>query len=151
MRRKDRLIESTAEVEQVLKEEELGYLATCGQDGQPMATPVNYIYLDGRIIFHCALAGRKLDNIRANPKVGFTVVRDAAIDRIEMTSYYTSVMAEGEAKIIEDPEEKKAAIAALTERLAAPGEHCSDSEGRRTCMVEIRVIALSGKRNRPKQ
>ncbi len=151
MRRKDRLIESSAEVEQILKEEELGYLATCGADGQPMATPVNYIYEDGRIIFHCALAGRKLDNIRANPRVGFTVVRDIAIDRVEMTSYYTSVMAEGEARVIDDPEEKKAAIAVLTSRLAAPGELCSDSEGRRTCMVEVRLSALSGKRNRPKQ
>ncbi len=151
MRRKDRLIESKEEVEQVLREEELGYLATCGEDGLPMATPVNYIYEDGRIIFHCALAGRKLDNIKSNPKVGFTVTRDVEIDRAEMTTYYTSVMAEGEARIIEEPEEKKAAIAALTLRLAGPGEACSDSDGRRTCMVEIRVDALSGKRNRRRQ
>lgn len=151
MRRKDRLIESRLEVEQVLREEELGYLATCGEDGQPMATPVNYIYEDGKIIFHCALAGRKLDNIKSNPKVGFTVTRDVEIDRVEMTTYYTSVMAEGEARVIEDAEGKKAAIAALTARLAAPGEVCSDIEGRRTCMVEICVDALSGKRNRPKQ
>ncbi len=151
MRRKDRLIGSIAEVEQILKEEELGYLATCGEDGQPMATPVNYIYENGRITFHCALAGRKLDNIKANPRVGFTVVRDVSIDRVEMTSYYSSVMAEGEARIIDGDEEKKAAISALTRRLAAPGELCSDSEGRRTCMVEIRLSSLSGKRNRPKQ
>ncbi len=150
MRRKDRLIESKEEVEAILREEEVGYMASCGADGQPMATPVNYVYFDGRIFFHCALTGRKLDNIRQNPKVGFTVVRDVEIDRINMTTYYSSVMIEGTACIVEDPETKMAAIEEITRRLAAPGEECNDKTGMRTAIVAIEIASMVGKRNRPK-
>lgn len=150
MRRKDRLIESKQEVEEILREEEAGYFASCGADAQPIATPVNYVYFNGRIYFHCALAGRKLDNIRQNPKVGFTVVRDVEIDRVNMTTYYSSVMVEGTASIVEDQETKMAAIREITRRLAAPGEECNDKAGARTAIVAIDIASMVGKRNRPK-
>ena len=150
MRRKDRLIESKEQVEAILREEEVGYLATCGTDALPMATPVNYVYFDDRIFFHCALTGRKLDNIKQNPKVGFTVVRDVEIDRINMTTYYSSIMVEGIAGVVEDPETKMAAIEEITRRLAAPGEECNDKSGIRTAIVAIEITSMVGKRNRPK-
>ncbi|HOA14901.1 MAG TPA: pyridoxamine 5'-phosphate oxidase family protein [Bacillota bacterium] len=147
MRRKDREMTDRSEMEGILLKEETGYLATCGEDGQPMATPVNYIYKGGRIIMHCALAGRKLDNIAKNPKVGFTVVTDVSIDRVNMTTYYRSVMLEGTARLLEEGNEKAKAIKDLTERLAAPGEVCSDAEGRRTAMLVIDIASMCGKKN----
>jgi len=147
MRRKDREMTDKAEIEGILLREETGYLATCGNDGQPMATPVNYIYKDGRIIIHCALAGRKLDNIAKNPRAGFTVAADISIDRVMMTTYYSSVMIEGTARLVTDETEKKQAIRDLTERLAAPGEVCSDSEGRRTAILVVEIASMCGKKN----
>jgi len=147
VRRKDRLIESTAETEDILSRCDLGYLATCSSEGRPMATPVNYIFCEGRIIFHCALKGHKLENIAASPKVGFTVVSFAEIDRVNMTTYYESVMVEGTAHLIEEGPEKAEAIDAITRRLAEPGETCNDQEGRRTAIVAIEITSMSGKRN----
>jgi nitroimidazol reductase NimA-like FMN-containing flavoprotein (pyridoxamine 5'-phosphate oxidase superfamily) len=150
MRRKDRLIESMQEIEAILSEGELGYLASCGEDNQPMSTPVNYVYSHGKIIFHCALLGKKLDNIGHNPKVGFTVSLDAQIDRVKMTTYYRCVMAEGIAHIIDDPKIKAADLKAIAQRLAEHAEECSDDEVANTGIVEIEVTSLNGKRNMPK-
>ena len=147
MRRKDREMTDKAEIEGILLREETGYLATCGVDGQPMATPVNYIYKDGRIIIHCAPAGRKLDNIAQNPRAGFTVATDISIDRVMMTTYYSSVMIEGKARLVTDETEKKQAIRDLTERLAAPGEVCSDLEGIRTAILVVEIGSMCGKKN----
>ena len=60
-------------------------------------------------------------------------------------------LSDSEAGLVATTQLLATAIAALTLRLAGPGEACSDSDGRRTCMVEIRVDALSGKRNRRRQ
>ena len=67
-------IDSREEMEQILQEEVLGYLGLEG-DGQPYVVPLNYAYAAGKILFHCALTGRKLDAIRRNPRVCFTVGR----------------------------------------------------------------------------
>jgi nitroimidazol reductase NimA-like FMN-containing flavoprotein (pyridoxamine 5'-phosphate oxidase superfamily) len=150
MRRKDRLIESMQDIEAILTEGELGYLASCGKDGQPMSTPVNYVYDHGKIIFHCALLGKKLDNINHNPRVGFTVALDARIDRVKMTTYYRCVMAEGIAQIVDDPMIKAAALEAIAQRFAIHAEECSDEEVAKTGIVVIEVDSLNGKRNMPK-
>lgn len=147
MRRKDREIADRSEVEGILFREETGYIATCGDDAQPMATPVNYIYKDGRIIIHCALTGRKLDNIARNPKVGFTVATDISIDRAEMTTYYSSVMIEGFARVVTDEGEKRSAIRDLTERLAGSGEECDDTGIRRTAILIVEIGSMCGKKN----
>lgn len=57
----------------VLESERRGVLAVCGSDGQPYAIPLNFYYEDGKIYFHGAKAGHKIDIIRENPKVSFNV------------------------------------------------------------------------------
>ena len=51
-----------------------GVLAVHGEDGYPYAFPMNYIYLNGKIYFHCAKAGHKLDALASNNKVSFCVM-----------------------------------------------------------------------------
>ncbi len=70
-------IESRADMEQILQEETVGYLGLSLKD-EPYVLPLNYAYQDGVILFHCALAGRKLDYLRANPRICFTVARQSA-------------------------------------------------------------------------
>ena len=55
--------------EEILRKGEYGVLSTCGADGQPYGVPLNYVYEDGKIYFHCAAEGRKLDNIAVNSRV----------------------------------------------------------------------------------
>ena len=70
-------VESRREMEEILQDEVLGYLGVSDR-GKPYVIPLNYSYVNGRIIFHCALEGKKLDCIWANPNVCFTVGRQSA-------------------------------------------------------------------------
>ena len=90
-------------------------------DNEPYIVPMNYGYImeDGKLTFylHSALRGKKLDMIRANPKVFLEL--DCNLIPFEgrvACQYglsYSSIMARGTAVIVEDVEEKKTAMSAL--------------------------------------
>ena len=60
---------SQEECEAVLAAAPRGVLAVHGENGYPYGLPINYVYAGGKIYFHCAKAGHKLDAVRANDKV----------------------------------------------------------------------------------
>lgn len=70
MRRSEREM-SREEIEAFVKENKVGRLATINAQGYPYVIPLNYVYDEGRFIFHCAPEGEKLDSIVANPRVCF--------------------------------------------------------------------------------
>ena len=74
MRRKDRQM-SQESARELLNHGDYGVLSSVDEEGQPYGVPVNYVY-DGEktIYFHCAREGHKLDNLRSNPRVCFTIV-----------------------------------------------------------------------------
>ena len=76
-----------------------GTLCTASADGIPYGVPVNYYYDEEEqaVVFHRAVKGRKLDNIRTNSRVCFVVVGDERIIEERYTTHYGSVVAEGEA------------------------------------------------------
>ena len=47
-----------AETEQILEEGKTGVLGVIGDDGYPYTVPMNYLYKDGKIVFHGAKQGR---------------------------------------------------------------------------------------------
>lgn len=51
-----------------------GVLSVIGDNGYPYGVPVNYVYRDGHIYLHAALSGHKVDAMRKNDKVSFTIV-----------------------------------------------------------------------------
>ena len=69
-------IASRTEMEEILHEETIGYLGL-SLAGKPYVVPLNYAYVEGKILFHCALTGMKLDYLRENPQVCFTVGRQS--------------------------------------------------------------------------
>ena len=73
MRRKKQAL-SRQECEAVLKRGSSGVLALLGDGGYPYAVPLSYVYEDGRIYFHCARTGHKLDAIRKEEKASFCVI-----------------------------------------------------------------------------
>jgi len=92
----------------LLKRGEYGILSTIDAENQPFGTPVSYIFMDGSIYFHGATVGTKLDNIKNNSKVCFTVVGKTEILSAEFTTNYASVMAFGSATIINGEEKMDA-------------------------------------------
>ena len=89
-------------VEKILREGLFGVLALSGDDGYSYAVPINYAYADNKIYFHSATTGHKLDAIKNNDKVSFCVVDQHEVVAEEFTSYYSSAIAFGKIKIIDD-------------------------------------------------
>ena len=126
-----------------------GVLALSGDDGYPYALPISYAYEKGRLIFHCAKAGHKLDAITREPKASFCVIDQDQVVSAEYTTYYRSVIAFGKMRLLEG-EEKRAAAMLLAKRYA-PRETVKrhteviDEAWDRLCMLEMRIEHLTGK------
>jgi hypothetical protein len=73
MRREHSEVTNPREIERILRETNIGRMASTGDDGYPYITPVNFVYYEGAIYFHSAPDGEKLDNIARNPRVCFEV------------------------------------------------------------------------------
>lgn len=126
-----------------------GVLAVSGDDGYPYAVPLSYVYDDGRLFFHCAPSGHKLDAIAGNEKASFCVIDQDHVVPEEYTTYYRSVIAFGRARVLEDEGEKRAALEKLAERYSPRQEEGRRAEidklFQRVCMVELAVEHMSGK------
>jgi nitroimidazol reductase NimA-like FMN-containing flavoprotein (pyridoxamine 5'-phosphate oxidase superfamily) len=125
-----------------------GVLACLGDEGYPYAVPLNYVYSEGRIYFHSAKAGYKIDAVARDPKVSFAIIDEDTIVSEEYTSYFRSVVAFGKARIAEGDERRKA-FTALVEKYSGdqPEEakrrvtdECTDAH-----IVAIDVEYLTGK------
>ena len=51
---------------EILKNGKTGVLAVLGDENYPYAIPLNYVYYDSIIYFHCAKEGHKIDSIKNN-------------------------------------------------------------------------------------
>ena len=65
---------SEADCLEVLETQPRGVLAVQGDDGYPYAMPMDFVYEDGRIWFHGAKAGHRIDAVRRCGKVSFCVL-----------------------------------------------------------------------------
>ena len=105
IRRKDREIFSE-DIEETLINGEYGTLSTISDNGYPYIVPLNYIYYDKSIYFHCAKDGHKLENIKKNNKVCFCVVTDTQVLPSKFSTKYKSCIAFGTAsEVTEDLKE----------------------------------------------
>ena len=95
---------SNETAEKILREGIFGILALNGDENYPYAVPINYAYEGGRIYFHSAKDGHKIDALKNNPKASFCVVDKHEVIAEEFTSYYTSVIAFGKMRIAEGEE-----------------------------------------------
>ena len=62
-----------AELEEFLRSNRWGRLATANADGEPHITPLGYVYFRGSVYFHALKSGRRARDLAVNPKVAFLV------------------------------------------------------------------------------
>ncbi len=93
MRRKKNEISQEA-AKQLLHQERRGVFAVNGDDGYPFAIPVNYYYCEkeGKIYFHGARVGHKVDALKKNDKICFTVYGNETIKEETWAPYMQSVV-----------------------------------------------------------
>lgn len=148
MRRIKQLMD-TREAELLLTIGTSGVLAVHGDGGYPYAVPISYVYDHGRIYFHSAKSGHKIDAIQKNEKVSFTVIGQDNIMPEEFTTYFSSVIAFGKARIIEDSEEKMTSLILLAEKYSPNLEKEMNKEISKAInhlvMIAIDIEHLTGK------
>lgn len=127
-----------------------GVLALLGDGGWPYAVPLSYAYAAGKLYFHCARAGHKLDAVRSEPRASFCVVAQDLVVPEKYTTHYRSVIAFGRVRILEDGDEKRRGIEMLAERFA-PDDSAGhrrrvvDSEWDNFCVLEFDIEHITGK------
>ena len=148
MRRK-KCVLKTETAEKILREGSYGVLALTGDDGYNYAVPINYALDDGKIYFHSALSGHKIDAIKNNCKVSFCVVDKHEVISEEFTTYFSSVIAFGKIRISNDDAEKTHALELLADKYCLNADkNLREKEISRINAVKILILEiehLSGK------
>lgn len=149
MRRKKQVL-SQKEVEGILHKGTSGVLALLGDNDYPYAVPISYVYDNGKVYFHSAKSGHKIDAIQKAAKASFCVIDEDLVVPEEYTTYFRSVIAFGRIQIIENDSEKRAAIEKLAikyapEDTAASRDDAISREWKPLCMLEMTIDHVTGK------
>ena len=173
MRRKRQQL-SEEESIRILQKATAGTLALLGDNGYPYAVPISYVYADGKLYFHSALSGHKIDAIKncdkaaiereqsdarinsaeceqARPgvKASFCVIDKDDVQSEKYTTYFRSVIAFGRIHIIEDEQEKLETARLLGDRYNPNQEDALQKELEkglsRMVMIRFDIEHLTGK------
>ncbi len=141
------------QMERILGEAWVGDLALCKGD-EPYVVPLNFTYHDGHIYFHCAFEGKKLDFLRHNARVCFSVALDYQIPEMHppgepCRSHYESVICCGTAREVTDLAERKRVLDLFVKKFREeeiPLERVENCNA-----VDITVEEMTGVRHRDRQ
>ncbi len=122
-------------------------------EGEPYLVTLNYAFSEDENCFyaHCGNAGKKLDMLRANPRVWGQVIEDRGYVKGKCTHAYRAVMFEGTAEFVEPPEEKRRALEVMIDRFEpAPANMkagLTSATLAKTTILRLRVVGMSGKQS----
>ena len=138
MRRKNQQLPED-ECLRIMREATSGVLAVAGDDGYPYAVPLSFAYKDGKLYFHVAKSGHKLDALRRSPKASFCIIEQDRVVPAEYTTYFRSVIAFGSIRIVEDnaDEEKRRGLDLLADKYSP-----NETEGSREAEIGKLINAL---------
>jgi hypothetical protein len=154
MRKKHKEIADRGTILRLLETCHVGRLGTNGADGYPRVKPLNFAMHAGKIYFHTALAGEKVEDIRRDNRVCFEVDHPVAYVRAtqhpcEAEYRYQSVMIRGKAFFVDDPGEKLCALDSLMQKYQPEGgcgEYREDKLAI-TGVVRIEIEEMTGKQD----
>lgn len=152
MRRGDRGLDR-AESEATLAKGLYGVLSLRG-DGYPYGVPLNYVYADGRLYFHCALEGQKLRLVRQDDRAAFCVVEGAVPMTDARSMRYESVMVFGRVSEVAGEAEKLAALNVLVDKYSSGAEYTAAGREQavnmlaKTAVLQMTVEHMTGKARR---
>jgi nitroimidazol reductase NimA-like FMN-containing flavoprotein (pyridoxamine 5'-phosphate oxidase superfamily) len=148
MRRSELSMADVKEIEGVIRRAEVLHLALTGPEG-PYALTVNFGYRDGKFYFHSAPEGRKIDMLKADPRVAFCLHADYEVVRAETgckwSAKFQSVAGQGRARFLEG-EEKELGLRAVLATFGSGDQAIETPVLKRTAVLEITPENLEGKR-----
>lgn len=153
MRRKDRELNSIDQITDVLKCGKIAQIAFV-DNNQPYIITMNYGYVitDNkiRLYFHSANEGRKIECVKSNPNVCFTIaICDPFVTGEKACNYgmkYRSVVGYGNIRIVEDTNERITGLDLLMKQYTGNGNWDYEEDMlKRTTVICIDVQDVTGK------
>ena len=153
MRRKDREVTDSEGVRSILEQCKTCHVAML--DGEtPYALPLSFGYelVDGALTlyFHSAREGRKLDVLRRNNRVGFSMCHEGeptlGANPCNSGYYYASVVGIGTVAFVDDATEKCRALSLLMRRQAGKQIAFTPAQADTVCVFTITSTDFTGKR-----
>ena len=144
VRRKDREIKSFNKMENILRRASVCHVGTYG-DGYPYVTPFNYFYARGVIAIHLSKEGKVFRNLLKHKRVCVEALEAGKVIKADSACktgmQYRSVIAFGEAKIVEERRAKKMWLQKMLDKYR-PDRKYSPMQGQDVDEVAVVVIRL---------
>ena len=119
--------------------------------GEPYIVPMCFGYDGNAIYLHCAVEGRKVDILRRNNRVCFEF--DHMISMVEAdvacswSIRYRSVVGTGNAIFVDDPQEKRLALAHVMANYSSAAYTFPDQALARILVIRIAIETINGKQS----
>jgi len=150
MRRKEKEITDIQEIESVIQKTEICHVAMVDGD-RPYVVPMCFGYDAGALFLHSAKAGRKIDILKKNANVCVEFDTDDVLVKNEkacrFSMRYSSVMAFGRARFIDDPAIKRHAMDIIMRHYADGPFSYSDEAFERMMILRVDIENMTGKRS----
>lgn len=151
MRRQEKEVTDRAALEKILLSAPVLTLALRDEPA-PYVIPVCFGLDRDTLYIHSALAGTKIDLLRADPIVGFCAFANVGVIAREPAcaseAEGDSVVGTGRARIVEEEAERRRGLDALMRHYPAGGGGAPVYAGpslQRTCVIAVRIDTLHGK------
>lgn len=135
------------ECEELLRTVKRGVLSVHGEDGYPYGIPIDFIYRNGKICFHGAKEGHKIDALKKDNHVCFTLY-DAGVPSAERVGLNVkSVICFGRIRIVMDHKENIEIARAIGYRYD-PKDYVEEDlvrNGQRVQCLEMTIEHMTGK------
>ncbi|MBR6959929.1 MAG: pyridoxamine 5'-phosphate oxidase family protein [Clostridiales bacterium] len=134
----------------ILKEEPRGVLSVIGDEGYPYGIPLDHWYCeeDGKIYFHGAKEGHKLEAIRKCNKVSYCVMDKGYRKDGDWALNIKSVIVFGRMRIVEDEDKKRKICTEICRKFTddeAYLQHELENAFPRVCCLELTPEHMTGK------
>jgi len=144
---KFRIIRDWRTVERIIKGATWFCLGIAGES-EPYVVPLDFGYENKSFYFHSDLKGYKLDLLKKNKEVSFTIVYD--VDRRETPrtpcrTIYKSVMGKGTAHFVEDIEEKIRGLKAIMRQSVGSEYDFPPERAKTVAIVRVDIKSATGR------
>ena len=141
---------SDAECIEVLKNTKRGVLSLMGDNGYPYGLPIDHWYCEeeGKIYFHGAKEGHKIDAIKGCDKVSYCVYDEGYRKEGDWALNIKSVIIFGRIKVVEDEIKAKEICMAITRKFTDDEEYIQKeitNDFSRVQCLEITPEHMTGK------
>ncbi|MBQ4476213.1 MAG: pyridoxamine 5'-phosphate oxidase family protein [Bacteroidales bacterium] len=132
----------------ILNEAYRGFLSVVGDGGYPYTIPINFVYADGHIYFHCAQEGHKIDALKTCDKACFSVIDEPVREPGDWWYHVRSVVCFGRISFVEEPSERLAKLRMVGKKYFPEGydmENDIQRNGSRAAILDMKIEHMTGK------